>query len=209
METDTSGMLGSCQSRQHFAPRSQSVCSASVSVAVAAETGVQASTGEAKPASYEKTATFPGSDIELPPGTEVRVAGVPIGEVSEQDKSEAGVSVTMSIDPDYVPICDDATISIRGAGRGSLSELALAFKLIESAQHRWRAVNSAHLVALVRSGAKFENGVLVERPDESTSGDTHAVGHADPQALSIPLEACGCSPDGHLPGAVARRGVAR
>jgi putative transposase len=38
----------------------------------------------------------------------------------------------------------------------------LAFKLIESAQHRWRAVNSAHLVALVRAGAKFENGVLVE-----------------------------------------------
>jgi putative transposase len=30
--------------------------------------------------------------------------------------------------------------------------------------HRWRAVNSAHLVALVRAGAKFENSVLVERP---------------------------------------------
>jgi putative transposase len=45
----------------------------------------------------------------------------------------------------------------------------------ESAQHRWRAVNSAHLVALVRAGAKFENGVLVERPDESPSGDTHAA----------------------------------
>jgi putative transposase len=42
-------------------------------------------------------------------------------------------------------------------------------------QHRWRAVNSAHLVALVTAGAKFENGVLVERPDESTSGDTHAA----------------------------------
>jgi transposase-like protein len=27
----------------------------------------------------------------------------------------------------------------------------------------------------VRAGAKFENGVLVERPDESTSGDTHAA----------------------------------
>jgi hypothetical protein len=24
-------------------------------------------------------------------------------------------------------------------------------------------------------GAKFENGTLVERPDESTSGDTHAA----------------------------------
>jgi hypothetical protein len=42
------------------------------------------------------------------------------------------------------------------------------------AQHRWRAVNSAHLVALVRAGATFKNGVLVERPDESASGDTHA-----------------------------------
>jgi putative transposase len=52
---------------------------------------------------------------------------------------------------------------------------ARSFKLIESAQHRWRAVNSAHLVALVRAGAKFENGVLVERPDESTSDDTHAA----------------------------------
>jgi lipid A disaccharide synthetase len=53
--------------------------------------------------------------------------------------------------------------------------IAMAFKLIESAQHRWRAVNSAHPVALVRAGAKFENGVLVERPDESASGDTHAA----------------------------------
>jgi hypothetical protein len=47
--------------------------------------------------------------------------------------------------------------------------------LIESAQHRWRAVNSAPLVALVRAGAKFENGILVERPDESASGETHAA----------------------------------
>ena len=52
---------------------------------------------------------------------------------------------------------------------------AMAFERIESAQHRWRAGNSAHLVALVRAGAKFENGVLVERPDESASGDTHAA----------------------------------
>jgi hypothetical protein len=41
--------------------------------------------------------------------------------------------------------------------------------------YKWRAVNSAHLVTLVRAGAKFENGALVERPDESTSGDTHAT----------------------------------
>ena len=41
--------------------------------------------------------------------------------------------------------------------------LAMAFKLIESAQQRWRAVNAPHLVALVRAGARFERGVLVER----------------------------------------------
>ena len=45
----------------------------------------------------------------------------------------------------------------RGAG------LAMAFKLIEAAQRRWRAVNSPHLVALVRAGATFCNGKLVER----------------------------------------------
>jgi transposase-like protein len=44
--------------------------------------------------------------------------------------------------------------------------LAMAFKLIEAAQDRWRAVNAPHLVALVRAGALFEDGKLIERPDE-------------------------------------------
>jgi transposase-like protein len=44
--------------------------------------------------------------------------------------------------------------------------LAMAFKLIESAQDRWRAVNAPHLVALVRAGATFTNGKLIERPSE-------------------------------------------
>jgi transposase-like protein len=43
--------------------------------------------------------------------------------------------------------------------------LAMAYKLIESAQRRWRSVNAPHLVALVRVGAVFVNGKLVERPD--------------------------------------------
>jgi transposase-like protein len=43
--------------------------------------------------------------------------------------------------------------------------LAMAFKLIEAAQARWRAVNAPHLVALVRAGAVFKNGKLIERPD--------------------------------------------
>jgi len=44
--------------------------------------------------------------------------------------------------------------------------LAMAFKLIESAQDRWRAVNAPHLVALVRAGATFINGKHIERPAE-------------------------------------------
>jgi len=44
----------------------------------------------------------------------------------------------------------------------------MAFKLIESAQARWRAVNAPHLVALVRAGATFKNGQLVERDDDET-----------------------------------------
>jgi putative transposase len=39
----------------------------------------------------------------------------------------------------------------------------MAFKLIESAQRRWRMVNAPRQVALVRAGAQFEHGVLVER----------------------------------------------
>ena len=44
--------------------------------------------------------------------------------------------------------------------------LAMAFKLLEAAQGRWRAVNGPHLVALVRAGARFDKGVIIERPDE-------------------------------------------
>jgi hypothetical protein len=44
--------------------------------------------------------------------------------------------------------------------------LAMAFKLIIAAQDRWRAVNAPHLVALVRAGASFVNGKLVERSED-------------------------------------------
>ena len=57
--------------------------------------------------------------------------------------------------------------SARGQGSGTAAGLAMAFKLIESAQARWRAVNAPHLVALVRTGATFINGKLPERPDEN------------------------------------------
>jgi hypothetical protein len=41
----------------------------------------------------------------------------------------------------------------------------MVFKLVESAQAHWRAITGAHLVALVRAGARFENGELVERAE--------------------------------------------
>jgi putative transposase len=53
----------------------------------------------------------------------------------------------------------------KGAGSRPAG-LAMAFKLIESAQQRWRAVNGPHLVALVRAGAVFEKGALIERPNQ-------------------------------------------
>ena len=59
-------------------------------------------------------------------------------------------------------------LRVRVTGPGSRAAgVAMAFQLIESAQGRWRAVNAAHMVALVRAGATFVNGKLVERPDES------------------------------------------
>ncbi len=61
-----------------------------------------------------------------------------------------------------------ATVRLRTKvtkGPGSRAAgLAMAFKLIEAAEQRWRSVNAPHLVALVRAGAKFEKGVMVERP---------------------------------------------
>src|ERR1700739_606439 len=42
--------------------------------------------------------------------------------------------------------------------------LGMAFNLIESAQDHWRMVSAPTLVAVVRAGAPFISGKLVERP---------------------------------------------
>jgi putative transposase len=68
-----------------------------------------------------------------------------------------------------------ATVRLRTKvtkGPGSRAAgLAMVFKLVKAAEDRWRYVNGPHLVALVRAGAKFEKGVLVERPDEAEMKD--------------------------------------
>jgi transposase-like protein len=61
----------------------------------------------------------------------------------------------------------------RGPG-SKAARLAMAFKLILSAQDRWRAVNAPHLVALVRTGASFVNGQLVERQEDQPAAETSA-----------------------------------
>src|SRR5829696_953966 len=53
--------------------------------------------------------------------------------------------------------------------------LAMVFKLLEAAEGRWRAVNGPHLVALVRAGARFEKGRLVERPKEAPEEEIDEV----------------------------------
>ncbi len=41
----------------------------------------------------------------------------------------------------------------------------MAYKLIDAAQARWRAVTAPHLVAPVRAGAIFHKGKVLERPN--------------------------------------------
>lgn len=45
----------------------------------------------------------------------------------------------------------------------------MVFKLIESAQTRWRAVSGVHLVPLVRAGARFERGLLGEWREDAAA----------------------------------------
>jgi Transposase, Mutator family len=70
-----------------------------------------------------------------------------------------------------------ATVRLRQRitkGPGPRAGIAMACKRIESAPARWRAVNASHLVAQLRAGARFENGNLVERPDQS-GGEAHVA----------------------------------
>lgn len=53
----------------------------------------------------------------------------------------------------------------KGAGCRDAA-VAMAFKLLEAAQERWRRVDGYELVPLVRAGATFIDGKLVERPDQ-------------------------------------------
>ena len=90
-----------------------------------------------------------------------------------------------------------ATVRLRTKvtkGPGSRAAgMAMAYKLIDAAQARWRAVNAPHLVALVRAGAVFHKGKLLERPIDITpdtnAGRKRGIGGrlklTNPQVLTI------------------------
>jgi len=62
----------------------------------------------------------------------------------------------------------------RGAGSRQAG-LAMAYKLLDAAQSRWRRINGHELVPLVRAGATFIDGKLQERSD-STTDTTSSTG---------------------------------
>jgi putative transposase len=68
-----------------------------------------------------------------------------------------------------------ATVRLRQRitkGAGSRQRgLTMAFKLLEMAELRWRRLNGAELLPLVRAGVVFNNGVQLERTDHSVVGE--------------------------------------
>jgi putative transposase len=60
----------------------------------------------------------------------------------------------------------------RGAGSRKAG-LAMAYKLLDAAQARWRRINGHELVPLVRAGATFIDGKLQERSESTNEGDSN------------------------------------
>jgi len=59
----------------------------------------------------------------------------------------------------------------RGAGSRKAG-MAMAYKLLDAAQARWRRINGHELVPLVRAGATFIDGKLQERSESTTDTDS-------------------------------------
>src|ERR1700716_2420468 len=57
------------------------------------------------------------------------------------------------------------TNKTKGAGSRSAG-LAMAYKLLDAAQVRWRCVNAPHQVALVRAETTFVDGLITEREEQ-------------------------------------------
>ena len=79
----------------------------------------------------------------------------------------------MTIESTFATVRNRSKIT-KGPG-SKAAGIAMAFKLIEAAQARWRAVNAPHLVALVRAGATFKRGKLVERTSRTAKAQAEAA----------------------------------
>lgn len=64
----------------------------------------------------------------------------------------------------------------------------MAFKLVESAQHRWRSVNAPHLIALVRVGTEFKDDKLGQRSETGNQPQTAAEDEMPSAALPASAE---------------------
>ncbi len=99
----------------------------------------------------------------VPAGQQTHVQDI-VDEVERQDLRDV-VLVCHPIESTFSTVKLRTKVT-RGAGSPAAA-LAMVFKLVESAQTRRRAITGAHLVPLVRIGARFENGILVERQEQA------------------------------------------
>ena len=61
----------------------------------------------------------------------------------------------------------------KGAGSRTAG-LTMAFKLLTMAEQRWRRLNAPHLVAQVRAGVRFRDGLRIERDTATEAVQTAA-----------------------------------
>jgi putative transposase len=67
------------------------------------------------------------------------------------------------------------TARTRGAGSRA-SGLAMAFKLIQGAQQRWRRINAPHLVAALLYGVRFKDGMRIPQAGPAVEAAAGATG---------------------------------
>ena len=111
------------------------------------------STREERPRQIDEKAADPQRNVDY---VYLWVEGIHLGIRLEEDK-----------------LCLLVMVGVRADAAKSWlpSPMGSASPLIWNAEDkaRWCAVNAPHLVALVRSGARFERGVLVERPEQAAA----------------------------------------
>lgn len=71
---------------------------------------------------------------------------------------------TNPIESTFAPVRSRTDVT-KGPGSREAG-VAMIFKLLEAQEGRWRRLNGYHLIPLVRAGARFVNGELMERNEE-------------------------------------------